>query len=81
MGCELEQWSSLMSRAYWRSAGAYRKLLSFDAVAFAFQFLKRNPNFVRDQERLQQMDREGALDPAEVSAFARRWGLVPPEDG
>ena len=43
-----------MSRAYWRSAGAYKKLLSFDAVGFAFQFLNRNPDFVKDRERLQQ---------------------------
>ena len=80
MGCELEQWSSLMSRAYWRSAGAYRKLLSFDAVGFAFQFLSRNPEFVKDQERLQRLDREGVLDPAEVNAFARRWGLLLPRN-
>jgi len=64
-----------MSRAYWRSAGAYGKLLTFDAVGFAFQFLKRNPEFAKDQERLQQMDREGALDAAAVTEFARRWGL------
>jgi hypothetical protein len=69
-----------MSRAYWRSAGAYKKLLSFDAVGFAFQFLCRNPDFVKDRERLQKLDQTGALDPAEVKAFARRWGLLPPED-
>ena len=64
-----------MSRAYWRSPGAYKALLTFDAVGFAFQFLKRNPEFVKDQQRLQQMDREGTLDAAEVAEFARRWGL------
>ena len=44
-----------MNRAYWRSAGAYKKLQSFDAVGFAFQFLCRNPEFVKDRERLQQI--------------------------
>jgi transcriptional regulator len=42
--------------------------------------LNRNPEFVKDRERLQQMDRHGALDPAEVNAFARRWGLLLPDD-
>jgi hypothetical protein len=65
-----------MSRVYWRSPGTYKKLQTFDAPGFAFQFLSRNPEFVKDRERLQQMDRQGALDPAEVNAFARRWGLL-----
>ena len=65
-----------MSRAYWRSPEAYKKLQTLDAVGFAFQFLSRNPDFARDQQRLQEMDRQGTLDPAEVNAFARRWGLL-----
>ena len=55
-----------MNRAYWRSPEAYKKLETFDAPGFAFQFLNRNPEFVKDRERLQQMDRSGALEPAEV---------------
>jgi len=66
-----------MSRAYWRSPEAYKKLQTFDGPGFAFQFLSRNSEFVRDREKLQQMDRDGALEPAEVNAFARRWGLLP----
>jgi hypothetical protein len=69
-----------MDRAYWRSPDAYKRLQAFDAVGFAFQFLCRNPDFIRDRERLRQMDREGALEPAEVNAFARRWGLLSPRD-
>ena len=69
-----------MNRAYWRSPDAYKRLQAFDAVGFAFQFLCRNPDFVKDRERLQLMDREGALEPAEVNAFARRWGLLPTSD-
>ena len=69
-----------MNRAYWRSPEAYKKLQRFDAPGFAFQFLNRNQEFLEDRKRLQQLDRHGALDPAEVSAFARRWGLLPPDD-
>jgi len=69
-----------MSRAYWRSPGAYKKLQTFDTPGFAFQFLSRNPDFVKDQQRLQEMDRQGALDSAEVDAFARRWGLLLPRE-
>ena len=45
-----------------------------------FSVLNRNPEFVKDRERLQQLDRLGALDPAEVNAVARRWGLLLPDD-
>jgi hypothetical protein len=69
-----------MSRAYWRSPQAYKKLQTLDAPGFAFQFLSRNPDFVRDRERMQQLDRQGALEPAEVNAFARRWGLLCRDD-
>ena len=69
-----------MSRAYWRSPGAYKELQTLDAPGFASQFVKRNPDYVRDRERLEQMAREGALDPAEADAFARRWGLLLPHD-
>ena len=69
-----------MNRAYWRSPGAYKKLQTFDAPGFAFQFLSRNPDFEKDQKRLREMDREGALDSAEVNAFARRWGLLLRQD-
>jgi hypothetical protein len=69
-----------MDRAYWRSPDAYKRLQTFDAVGFAFQFLNRNPDFVRDRERVQEMDRQAVLGPAEVKAFARRWGLLPTSD-
>ena len=69
-----------MNRTYWRSPEAYKWLQTFDAVGFAFQFLCRNPDFVRDRERMQQLDRQGALEPAEVNAFARRWGLLSRRD-
>ncbi|GEP57605.1 transcriptional regulator domain-containing protein [Reyranella soli] len=65
-----------MSRAYWRSLEAYEKLQTFDDPGFAFQYLSRNPDFAKGRERLQQMDRKGTLDSAELNAFARRWGLL-----
>lgn len=69
-------WSStLMIRAYWRSPEEYEGLRSLDAPGFALQFVNRNPDFVRDQERLEQAARDNSLDQAEADAFARRWGL------
>jgi hypothetical protein len=69
-----------MSRAYWRTPGAYKKLQTYDAPGLASQFVKRNWRYARDRERLQQMERQGNLDPAEADAFARRWGLLLPDD-
>ena len=80
-GCECKQWRcTLMSRAYWRTPGAYKELQTFDAPGFASQFVKRHPDYVRDRERLQEKERHGTLDPAEADAFARRWGLLLPDD-
>lgn len=67
--------TSPMSRTDWRSAGAYEDLRSFDAPAFAWEYLRRNANFLRERRKLQRAARRGALDPIEADAFARRWGL------
>ncbi len=64
-----------MSRTDWRSAGAYEDLRSLDAPAFAWEYLRRNADFLRDRRKLKRAARRGALDPAEADAFARRWGL------
>lgn len=65
-----------MNRRNWRSSEDFKPVQTLDAVGFGFQFLSRKPDFVRDRERMQQLDRQGALEPAEVTAFARRWGLL-----
>jgi hypothetical protein len=69
-----------MSRAYWRTPGAYKEFQTFDAPGLASQFVKRHPDYAKDRERLQEKERHGILDPAEADAFARRWGLLLPDD-
>ncbi|MBV1825310.1 transcriptional regulator domain-containing protein [Komagataeibacter oboediens] len=64
-----------MSRANWRSAGAYESLRSLNAPAFALQFLCRNSDFQHDRRRLQLATQAGTLHPDEAEAFARHWGL------
>ncbi|WP_370544275.1 MULTISPECIES: transcriptional regulator domain-containing protein [unclassified Gluconobacter] len=64
-----------MSRANWRSAGAYEGLRSLDAPAFALQFVSRNRDFIRERATLQRALRRGALMQPDAEAFARRWGL------
>lgn len=64
-----------MSRANWRSAGAYEGLRSLDAPAFALQFVSRNRDFMRERATLQRALRRGALMQPDAEAFARRWGL------
>ena len=63
-----------MSRADWRSPGAYEDLRSLDAPGFAWEYLRRNADFLQECRKLERTARQGALDPAEVAAFTRRWG-------
>jgi hypothetical protein len=46
-----------------------------DAPGFAYEYLKRNPDFLEDQKRLEEAARNGSLVSAEADTFARRWGL------
>ena len=64
-----------MGRADWRSPGAYEELRSLDAPGFAWEYLRRNPDFLRERRKLERAARRGVLDPAEVDAFTRRWGV------
>ena len=64
-----------MSRADWRSPDAYDDLRSLDAPGFAWEYLRRNPDFLRERRKLQRAARRGGLDPSEVDAFSRRWGV------
>lgn len=63
-----------MARQDWRSASAYDHLRSLDAPAFAFEFLRRNADFLKHHTRLVRPD-EQPIDPSEKEAFAERWGL------
>lgn len=64
-----------MARIDWRSAGAYEDLRPLDAPAFAFEFLRRNPDFLADHARLTRKARRHTLNDAEAEEFARRWGV------
>ena len=56
-------------------ARARKELRSLDAPGFAWEFLRRNPDFQQDRRKLERAARQGALNQAEVDAFARRWGV------
>jgi hypothetical protein len=64
-----------MSTADWRSADAYQELRSLDAPAFAFEFLRRNPEFRADHARLARKARGRPLEVSDADAFAERWGV------
>jgi Family of unknown function (DUF6499) len=64
-----------MSKPDWRQATAYEGLMALDATGFAWEFLRRNPEFQDQHTQLQQAARAGAVDPAAIEAFTGRWGL------
>ena len=64
-----------MSRADWRTPGAYEELRSLDAPGFAWEYLRRNSDFQQERRKLDQAARRGVLNQAEADAFARRWGV------
>ena len=64
-----------MSRADWRLPGEYDDLRSLDAPGFAWEYLRRNPDFIRDRTNLEEAEREGTLSPADEDEFASRWGV------
>ena len=64
-----------MSRADWRTPGAYEELRSLDAPGFAWEYLRRNPDFQQHRRKLERTARQGVLNQAEADAFARRWGV------
>lgn len=64
-----------MSAADWRSADAYKELQTLDASAFAYEFLRRNREFMKHHERLLAKSRHRPLNAKEADAFAERWGV------
>jgi hypothetical protein len=64
-----------MSHADWRNPSAYEELRSLDAPGFAWEYLRRNPDFQQERRKLAQANRRGVLNQTEVDAFARRWGV------
>ncbi len=64
-----------MPHADWRSTALYDDKRKLDAPCFAFEFLHRNVEFVRDHKRLVRLAGRNALSRKSREAFARRWGL------
>jgi hypothetical protein len=54
----------------WRSAAAYAELENASARELAWEFLRRNPRYVRDWEQLDDTRPDDVGD-----AVAERWGL------
>jgi len=64
-----------MNRPDWRFPGAYEDVLSLDAPGFAWQFLRRNPEFIRAWRALELAAQNGTLKQADTDAFAQLWGV------
>ncbi|BDG74401.1 transcriptional regulator domain-containing protein [Roseomonas fluvialis] len=63
-------WSLAMPSRDWRSAAAYAELENASARDLAWEFLRRNPRYVRDWEQLDDTRPDDMAD-----AVAERWGL------
>lgn len=64
-----------MPYADWRSTTPYDDKRKLDAPGFAFEFLRRNAEFVKDHERLVRLASRKALSCKSRDTFAQRWGL------
>ena len=61
-----------MSRFDWRSAASYEEVLEFDAAGFAWEYLRRNPEY---QAEYAGISGDGSTDADAMSAFRRKWAL------
>lgn len=58
----------------WRSPEGLKPLHNINAAGFAWEFLRLNPDYQHEAERL-----GATADPAAVRAFGERWGLSFPD--
>jgi len=61
-----------MSNFNWRSADTYSEALDYDAAAFAWEFLRRNPEYRSDYAELAEARTHEAPDGLTIR---RRWGV------
>ena len=61
-----------MSKFDWRSADTYTELLDVDAAAFAWEYLRRNPDYCRDYAALADIAGQEMLH---SPAMRRKWGV------
>ena len=60
----------------WRSADTVEYLKRTQRIGFAWEFLRRNPDYRRDFEVMNRLLQNGTQDDLEtVLALVRRWGL------
>ena len=64
-----------MTGPNWRDPKQYPTRDSLDGPGFAWEFLRRNPDFQADQQRLGQAARRGELTAEDAAHFAKRWGV------
>jgi hypothetical protein len=64
-----------MPQGEWRLDAAYHNKNALDAPGFAFEYLRRNRDFVRDQRHLEQLLKRSRLTVSMRDAFADRWGM------
>jgi hypothetical protein len=60
-----------MPHSDWRSSAAYDRAREMEPTGFAWECLRRNPDYHRDY----RVVIEAAPDPVSIAAFRRRWGL------
>ena len=65
-----------MPSANWRSPNDYAYLNELTGPELAWEFLRRNPDYIRDYRRLVRLMSPEA---AAALAAARRWGLPFPD--
>lgn len=63
-----------MSPDEWKSAEAYEGLRSYAAPELAYEFLRRNPDYISDRDRLRRARSTGRANSDQEDAFARKWG-------
>ncbi|TNC96127.1 MAG: hypothetical protein FD119_1964 [Stygiobacter sp.] len=65
-----------MPTPFWRSESVQDRLNRLDRPGFAFEFLRRNPNYRSDWSQTRHRVAQGTLDAHDAQAeLARRWGL------
>ena len=60
-----------MSHSDWRSPEAYDRALELEPTGFAWECLRRNPDYQRAHHQLGH----STPDPIVIAAFRTRWGL------
>jgi len=77
MSEEMAAPSGINPRADWRDPSRYQPLLKLDRVGWAWEWLRRNPEFVA---AMPKSSVQGAMEPRVVTVsdapLAARWGIL-----